>query len=416
MNAVTILLKQWFWWVVPGATKPAEAEPIRIDPILVVVVAALLCWGLVMVASASLELGERYGQPYRFVIRQSFAIFVGLVMVWAILRIRIERYVEFKGPILVGSLALLAIVLLPGIGHNVNGANRWIPMGPVHIQVSEFARVGLIVWMAAYITTHMQKLQKRMRGMVGPALVIVLASLMLLAQPDFGTTAVLAATLFAMAWLSRAQWQVMVGAAVVGLVLGVLVVLSAQYRVERLLSFSNPFNDPYGQGYQLANSLIAIGTGGIFGRGLGDSVQKLSYLPEAHTDFIFAVLAEELGLIGVIVLISLYALLVWRGFVIARMAWMANQVTGAAIAWGVSVWLGLQALINMGVNMGILPTKGLTLPLMSYGGSAMVATLIGLGLLMRVHHEAAMAMEQTRPHALKRQTGRHASGRQGGRS
>ncbi len=411
MSAITSLFKQWFWWVVPGASKPAEAEAIRIDPILVVVVAALLCWGLVMVASASLELGERYGQPYRFVIRQSFAIFAGLVMVWAILRIRIERYVEFKGPILIGSLALLAIVLLPGIGHNVNGANRWIPMGPVHIQVSEFARVGLIVWMAAYITTHMQKLQKRMRGMVGPALVIVLASLMLLAQPDFGTTAVLAATLFAMAWLSRAQWQVMVGAAVVGLLLGILVVLSAQYRVERLMSFSNPFSDPYGQGYQLANSLIAIGTGGIFGRGLGDSVQKLSYLPEAHTDFIFAVLAEELGLIGVIVLITLYGLLVWRGFVIARMAWMANQVTGAAIAWGVSVWLGLQALINMGVNMGILPTKGLTLPLMSYGGSAMVATLIGLGLLMRVHHEAAMAMEQTRPHALKR----HA-GRQGGRS
>jgi len=402
MNAFVVMMRQF----VPGTRERAACEPVRLDPILAVVVAALLCWGLVMVASASLELGERMGHPYHFVFRQIIAIGIGLTAVLVVLRIPIERYVTYKGPVLIASLLLLFVVLLPGVSHSVNGANRWIPLGPVHIQVSEFARLGLIVWMGAYIATHMEKLQRRIRGMLGPALVITLASVMLLKQPDFGTTAVLAATLFAMAWLSRAQWQVMVGVTVVALILGVILVLSAQYRVDRLLSFSNPFSDPYGQGYQLANSLIAIGTGGVFGRGLGDSVQKLSYLPEAHTDFIFAVLAEELGLAGVMALISLYGLMVWRGFVIARMAWVSRQVAGAAMAWGVSVWLALQALINMGVNMGILPTKGLTLPLMSYGGSAVIATLIGLGLLMRVHHEASLAIELSRQKIMQRQGGR----------
>lgn len=374
---------------------PRQGEDaIRIDPVLLVAILALLAWGLVMVTSASAELGERFGSPFFFVIRQSIAIGIGVVLVITVfLRQPIARWVELKSVILIASLLLLVAVLLPGIGHSVNGANRWIPMGPVNIQASEFARLGFILWMAGYIATHTIKLQNRITGMLGPALVIGLASFLLLLQPDFGTTAVLAATLFAMAWLARAQWQMMVGSTAIMAFLGVIVVLSQQYRVERLLSFSNPFADPFGHGYQLANALIAIGTGGIFGRGLGESVQKLSYLPEAHTDFIFAVLAEELGLVGVIVLIALYGVVVWRGFAIANLAWRANQVAGAALAWGISFWFGMQALINIGVNMGVLPTKGLTLPLMSYGGSAIIVAIISLGLLMRVHHEAVLIME-----------------------
>ncbi|OYV28074.1 MAG: putative lipid II flippase FtsW [Halothiobacillus sp. 20-54-6] len=377
---------------------------IRLDPILLIAILILLGWGLVMVTSASMELGERFGNPLYFVIRQAVAIIIGaFVVMWVILRQPIARWVEYKSVILIGSLLMLFVVLVPGIGHAVNGANRWISLGPVNIQVSEFARLGVIIWMAGYIATHTIKLQNRITGMFGPISVIGLTSVLLLIQPDFGTTAVLAATLFAMAWLARAQWQMMVGSTAVLTILGVFIVLSEQYRIERLLSFSNPFADPFGHGYQLANALIAIGTGGVFGRGLGESIQKLSYLPEAHTDFIFAVLAEELGLVGVIVLMLLYGIIVWRGFVIANMAWKENQIAGAALAWGISVWLGMQALINMGVNMGVLPTKGLTLPLMSYGGSAIIVALISLGFLMRVHHEAAMVAQLRESQAAKRQ-------------
>ncbi|MGC8697699.1 MAG: putative lipid II flippase FtsW [Halothiobacillus sp.] len=392
-------------WLAKSATQTnAVRAGIRIDPIFLTAVLILLGWGLVMVTSSSLELGERFGNPFFFVIRQAIAIIIGgFIVMWVILRQPIARWVEYKSVILIVSLLMLFVVLVPGIGHAVNGANRWISLGPVNIQVSEFARLGVIIWMAGYIATHTIKLQSRITGMFGPIIVIGLTSLLLLIQPDFGTTAVLAATLFAMAWLARAQWQMMVGSTVVLTVLGVFVVLSEQYRIERLLSFSNPFADPFGHGYQLANALIAIGTGGVFGRGLGESIQKLSYLPEAHTDFIFAVLSEELGLVGVVVLMLLYGIIVWRGFVIANMAWRENQIAGAALAWGISVWLGMQALINMGVNMGVLPTKGLTLPLMSYGGSAIIVALISLGFLMRVYHEAALVAQLREHQAAKRQ-------------
>ncbi len=392
------------WLAKPPEDAGAVRGGIRLDPILLIAILILLGWGLVMVTSASMELGERFGNPLYFVIRQAVAIIIGaFVVMWVILRQPIARWVEYKSVILIGSLLMLFVVLVPGIGHAVNGANRWISLGPVNIQVSEFARLGVIIWMAGYIATHTIKLQNRITGMFGPISVIGLTSVLLLIQPDFGTTAVLAATLFAMAWLARAQWQMMVGSTAVLTILGVFIVLSEQYRIERLLSFSNPFADPFGHGYQLANALIAIGTGGVFGRGLGESIQKLSYLPEAHTDFIFAVLAEELGLVGVIVLMLLYGIIVWRGFVIANMAWKENQIAGAALAWGISVWLGMQALINMGVNMGVLPTKGLTLPLMSYGGSAIIVALISLGFLMRVHHEAAMVAQLRESQAAKRQ-------------
>ena len=404
MNRTLIKLLPWL----AKSTQSADVARvgIRVDPMFLTAVLLLLGWGLVMVTSASMELGERFGHPFFFVVRQSIAIVIGVFLVMTvILRQPIARWVEYKSVILIASLLMLFVVLVPGIGHAVNGANRWISLGPVNIQVSEFARQGVIIWMAGYIATHTVKLQNRITGMLGPIMVIGLASLLLLIQPDFGTTAVLAATLFAMAWLARAQWQMMVGSTVVLTVLGVFVVLSEQYRIERLLSFSNPFADPFGHGYQLANALIAIGTGGVFGRGLGESIQKLSYLPEAHTDFIFAVLSEELGLIGVVALMLLYGIIVWRGFVAAQMAWRENQIAGAALAWGISVWLGMQALINMGVNMGVLPTKGLTLPLMSYGGSAIIVAIISLGLIMRVYHEAALVAQLREQQIAKRQAG-----------
>lgn len=376
--------------VVDGAKDATSG--ISLDRSFLIALVALLSIGLVMVASATLGMGDSSAAGRGLLIRQSGAVVVGLIAMAVLLMVPLRHFVALRNVILIASILSLAVLFIPGVAHTVNGATRWIDLGFVRVQVSEFARLGMIVWMAAYLGVHLEKVQTRIRGMAAPVGVIMLASTLLLLQPDYGNTLVLGATLFAMAWLMRAQLQTMLMLMVAGGALAVVGVFSAQYRVDRLLSFSNPFADPFGDGYQLVNALIAIGTGGLFGRGLGESVQKLAYLPEAHTDFIFAVYAEEFGLFGVIALLGLYGVLVWRGFVIARMAWAVNHYTGAALAWGISTWIGMQALINMGVNMGLLPTKGLTLPLISYGGSAMVATLLAMGLILRVHHEASRAL------------------------
>ncbi|MCL7750464.1 putative lipid II flippase FtsW [Guyparkeria hydrothermalis] len=367
---------------------------VSVDRSFLIALLALLSIGLVMVASATLGMGDSGAAGRGLLIRQSGAVGVGLVAMVVLMMMPLRHFVALRNLILLASLLLLAVLFIPGVAHTVNGATRWIDLGFVRLQASEFARLGMIVWMAAYLGVHLDKVQTRIRGMGAPVAVIMLASTLLLLQPDYGNTVVLGATLFAMAWLMRAQLQTMLMLIAAGGALAIVGVFSAQYRVDRLLSFSNPFADPFGDGYQLVNALIAIGTGGLFGRGLGESVQKLAYLPEAHTDFIFAVYAEEFGLFGVIALLGLYGVLVWRGFVIARMAWAVKHYTGAALAWGISTWVGMQTLINMGVNMGLLPTKGLTLPLISYGGSAMVATLLAMGLILRVHHEASRAMAE----------------------
>ncbi len=367
---------------------------ISVDRSFLIALVSLLSIGLVMVASATLGMGESAAAGRGLILRQGAAVVIGLVAMAVLLMVPLRHFVALRNVILLVSLLLLAVLFVPGVAHTVNGATRWIDLGFVRLQASEFARLGMIVWMAAYLGVHLDRVQTRIRGMAAPVIVIMLASTLLLLQPDYGNTLVLGATLFAMAWLMRAQLQTMLMLIAAGGALAVLGVFSAQYRIDRLLSFSNPFADPFGDGYQLVNALIAIGTGGLFGRGLGEGVQKLAYLPEAHTDFIFAVYAEEFGLFGVIALLGLYGVLVWRGFVIARMAWTVKHYTGAALAWGISTWIGMQTLINMGVNMGLLPTKGLTLPLISYGGSAMVATLIGMGLILRVHHEASRAMAE----------------------
>lgn len=367
---------------------------VSVDRSFLIALLALLSIGLVMVASATLGTGDTAAAGRGLLLRQSGAVGIGLVAMVVLMMVPLRHFVALRNVILLASLLLLAVLFVPGVAHTVNGATRWIDLGVVRVQASEFARLGMIVWMAAYLGVHLEKVQTRIRGMGAPVVVIMLASTLLLLQPDYGNTVVLGATLFAMAWLMRAQLQTMLMLIAAGGALAVVGVFSAQYRVDRLLSFSNPFADPFGDGYQLVNALIAIGTGGLFGRGLGESVQKLAYLPEAHTDFIFAVYAEEFGLFGVIALLGLYGVLVWRGFVIARMAWTVKHYTGAALAWGISTWVGMQTLINLGVNMGLLPTKGLTLPLISYGGSAMVATLLAMGLVLRVHHEASRAMAE----------------------
>jgi len=374
-----------------GLRERGREESIRVDRWLLLAAFTLLGWGLVMLTSASIVQGERLGNEYHYLMRQGFAVLLGLFVGGAIVtRIPLEFYVRVRAWMLLLALVMLMAVLIPGVGRTVNGATRWIPLGIVNLQVAEVARLLIIMWMAGYLATRLELVQTRMRGMLAPLLVLGVAMLLVLVQPDFGTAAIMGMTIFLMAWLAGAHLWTMLILTAVGLFVGYEVMAMESYRNTRLTSFVDPWADQFGDGYQLSNSLIAIGSGGFFGRGLGESIQKLFYLPEAHTDFIFAVLAEEFGLMGVLAVIGLYGMLIWRGFAIAQMAWDKGQVFGASLAWGITSWIGIQAYVNMGVNMGLLPTKGLTLPLMSYGGSSMIVSLIAIGLLLRVYHEASL--------------------------
>ena len=276
---------------------------------------------------------------------------------------------------------------MPGIGRHVNGSVRWIGFGPIGIQVSELAKLVAIIYMADYLTRRNIEVQTQISGFLKPMILLGLMSLLLLKEPDFGASTVIMATALGMMFLAGARfWQFLMLLGSVAAALAALA-FSSPYRLERLTAFLNPWSNEYASGYQLTQSLIAFGRGGWFGVGLGDSVQKLYYLPEAHTDFLFAVFAEELGLIGVLVVICLFGIMIWRGFVIAKRAHLQKNLFGAFLGYGLSLWMAMQAMINMGVNSGVLPTKGLTLPLMSYGGSSMVVMLIVIGLLFRIDYE-----------------------------
>jgi cell division protein FtsW len=269
----------------------------------------------------------------------------------------------------------------------VNGSVRWINTGLFNLQVSEPAKLMILVYLASYLARHGDEVRTQLSGFIKPLVILALAAVLLLLEPDFGATVVLMATAMGMIFVAGVRlWQFSGMLGLAGLSLGGLAV-SSPYRMERLTTFLNPWADPFDSGFQLTQSLIAIGRGEWFGVGLGASIQKLFYLPEAHTDFVFAVLAEELGLFGVFTVIALYVLVVWRAFVIAARAEKGGNAFAALLAWGIGIWFGLQAFINMGVNMGLLPTKGLTLPLMSYGGSSMVVMCAAVALLLRVDFE-----------------------------
>ncbi|UCC55340.1 MAG: putative lipid II flippase FtsW, partial [Gammaproteobacteria bacterium] len=269
----------------------------------------------------------------------------------------------------------------------------WINTGIFNLQVSEPAKLMILVYLASYLARHGNEVRTRFSGFIKPLVILALAALLLLMEPDFGSAVVLMATAMGMIFIAGVRlWQFSGMLGLAGLSLGGLAV-SSPYRMERLTTFLNPWADPFDSGFQLTQSLIAIGRGEWFGVGLGASIQKLFYLPEAHTDFVFAVLAEELGLFGVFMVIALYAVVVWRAFVIAATAEKAGNAFAALLAWGIGIWFGLQAFINMGVNMGLLPTKGLTLPLMSYGGSSMVVMCAAVALLLRIDFETRCTVE-----------------------
>jgi cell division protein FtsW len=371
----------------PQARASAEAGP-WCDTWLVGAVVILLALGLVMVASASVSLADRqFGQPFYYSLRQFLYVGLGLGAAAMVMRTRLMYWEKGGVVLLIAGTALLMAVLIPGVGRQVNGSTRWLPFGIFNLQASELVKLFVIVYLSGYLVRRGEEVRNSITGFLKPLAILSVLSVLLLLEPDFGSTAVMFATALGMLFLGGVRlWEFFaLLAAVVAAMAGLA--LSSPYRLERLTTFLNPWADPFDSGFQLTQALIAIGRGEWAGVGLGGSIQKLFYLPEAHTDFLFAVLAEELGLIGVVTVIVLFTLVVWRAFVIAYRAEQSGNRFAAYLAYGIGMWIGLQAFINMGVNMGALPTKGLTLPLMSYGGSSIIVMCIAVALLLRVDYE-----------------------------
>jgi cell division protein FtsW len=367
---------------------PLPRSRVGLDGLMCAGVALLLAWGLVMVASASVAQGEKIaGAQLYYFWRQLLFVGVGAACAFAVFLVPMQVWERRGALIAISMLALLVLVLIPGVGVKVNSARRWINLGFVRMQPSELARIALIVYLAGYIVRRQVRLQNEWKGLLLPFLPLLVAGALLVLEPDFGATVILLTVSFVMLFLGGARiWHLLVLMIVGSGGLSVLAIAES-YRVRRLISFTDPFADINSSGWQLANSLIAVGRGEWLGVGLGNSVQKLLYLPEMHTDFIFAILAEEFGLLGVFVLVGLFGLVVWRGFVIGACAEAQGERFKAYVCYGLSTWLGLQALINMAVNMGALPTKGLTLPFMSYGGASLICVLLMIALVLRVDYE-----------------------------
>ncbi len=369
-----------------------QESTLNIDNILVLTVLTLLSIGLVMMTSASISIAdEGMNAPFHYLQKQSLFIVVGLVCGALLFAVSLEHWERFSPLLLLVGFILLILVLIPGVGIEVNGSRRWLPLGIANFQASELLKLLVIIFMAGYLVRRLDEVRTRIAGFAKPFFILALLSALLIAEPDFGATVVIMATAMGMLFLAGVPLSRFVALlAVVAGLLAVLVVVEP-YRVARVVSFMDPWADPFGKGFQLTQALIAFGRGEWFGVGLGESVQKLFYLPEAHTDFVFSVLSEELGFAGGAFVIFLFGLLVWRAFRIGNLALLNGQLFGGYLAFGVGLWLGMQAFINIGVNMGVLPTKGLTLPLMSYGGSSIVVTCVAIALLLRVYHEAKLA-------------------------
>lgn len=372
----------------PSPTQTTQQTVIpAIDQMLVWSVLMLLSLGVVMVYSASVAVAELKDDSGHYLIRHGFNLVVGLCLGWFMFQVPLYLWQKYATGLLLLSIVLLGLVLIPGIGLAINGSQRWINLPVASLQPSEFVKMFMIIYAADYATRRAAWLDSFHKGFLPILVAISIIGLLLLREPDFGAFVVIAAITMAVLFLGGMSLKIISGLFGLALIGFFLLIWFAPYRLDRVKGFLDPWADPYGSGYQLSQALIAFGRGEWFGVGLGESVEKLHYLPEAHTDFVFAVLAEELGFVGVVVVIALYMWLVARAFVIGRQAAKLESYFSALVAQGLGVWIGLQALINMGVNMGVLPTKGLTLPLMSFGGSSLAASCMALAVLFRIDWE-----------------------------
>ena len=362
---------------------------VHVDWVTVGLVFAILLLGLVMVTSASISIASKEtGDVFFYLERQLILSMIGCGAAAFVFCLPTRLLERISMPLLIAAGVLLLMVFIPGLGHSVNGSRRWVRLGFLNFQISELTRVFVLIYIASYAVRRSEELRTTLKGLAKPVGLLALVGVLLLAEPDFGAATVLFATGFGLLFVAGAQLRWTIGMLLVAGSGFAALALATPYRMARIMAFLDPWAHYENSGFQLAQSLIAIGRGEWFGVGLGGSVQKLFYLPEAHTDFLFAVLAEELGLAGVVLTLALFIALVWRSFHIARLAQNAGLQFASYLAIGFGLWLGLQAFINIGVNMGALPTKGLTLPLMSYGRSSLIVTLAWVGLLLRVYHEA----------------------------
>jgi cell division protein FtsW len=370
--------------------------------VLTIVFISLLTIGVIMVASSSISVADRnFSNPFYYLERQLLFVAIGLFAAVSVFKIRLMQWEKSGMSLLIFALFMLVIVLIPGIGKSVNGSTRWLPLGLINLQVSELVKLFLVIYVAGYLVRHGDAVRRSLLGFLKPMMMVGLAGLLLLMEPDFGATVVIMGTVIGMTFLAGARFIQFISFVFIFACAALMLVVTSPYRMERLVSFANPWADPFDSGFQLTQSLIAIGTGGWFGTGLGGSVQKLFYLPESHTDFLFAVLSEELGFVGVSFVVILYTTLFLRALKIAAQAENAGNYFAAYMAYGIGIWLSMQAVINMGVNVGLLPTKGLTLPLMSYGGSSLIVCCMAVGLLMRIHYETNGVTRQARKQTVK---------------
>ncbi|MEC7816520.1 MAG: putative lipid II flippase FtsW [Pseudomonadota bacterium] len=379
----------------------------NVQPLAVMILSsvALLVIGVVMISSASMDMAEAtLGNSYHYVVRQVLFALLGAFTALVAVNVPLSWW-ERSGWLMLGIGLLVLVLVLTPLGRTVNGSTRWIPMGLFNVQVSEVAKLCLIAYLAGYVVRRRQELLNTWPGFLKPLVVLGVASVLLVIQPDFGATVVLVTAAAGMIFLSGVRLSRFMPLIGILAVLGTVLVVTQPYRLKRVVSYLDPWKDQFDTGYQLTQSLIAFGRGDWAGVGLGNSIQKLFYLPEAHTDFIFAIIAEEFGLIGSLLVLGLFVALVVSGFVIARRAEKAGMSFAACFSYGLTLLIGLQASINMAVSTGLLPTKGLTLPLVSYGGSSLLVTCVSIGVLIRVEMERLDQQQAETPEHVRPRRG-----------
>lgn len=361
-------------------------------------VASLAIIGLTMVASSSVAISQlRFGNPDHYFYRQLFSMGLGAVAAYIFFQIPLSFWEKHRGKIFLFAIFLLIAVLI--FGREINGSKRWLPLVVMNFQPSEFMKLAIVVFMAGYLDRHASAVKESFEAVIRLALPFGLMAVLLLMEPDYGSTLVIAVIITGMLLIAGAPWRYFVLTVLPMVTILVALVVTSKYRMARISSFLDPWQDPFGSGYQLTQALIASGSGSWFGSGLGSSVQKLLYLPDAHTDFLFSIFAEEFGFIGVILLILLYLAILYRLFRIGHKAFAANHFFGGMISYGIGIWIILQAGINMGVNLGAFPTKGLTLPFMSYGGSSVLLLSLALAIVFRVDYETRFHPKEAKDEA-----------------
>ncbi|MGY4001755.1 cell division protein FtsW [Aeromonas sanarellii] len=389
MNALRAVAGFLQRWLLPA--RPAGLY----DRQLVVLALALMSVGLVIVASASIPEGIALGDdPFMFVKRHGMFLVMALGISWFVLQVPMARWQQYNGPMLLLAIVLLVMVLL--VGRSVNGSVRWLPLGPFNLQPAEFGKLALFVYLAGYLVRRQSEVRERFIGFMKPMAVLFVVAILLLAQPDLGSVVVMFVTSLGMLFLAGARLVQFIGLILVGVSAVVTLIIAEPYRMRRVTSFLDPWADPFGSGYQLTQSLMAFGRGSWFGEGLGNSIQKMEYLPEAHTDFVFAILGEELGYVGVLGALFLIFALAVKALKLGHQALVAERLYEGYLAIGVGIWFSFQTFVNVGAASGMMPTKGLTLPLVSYGGSSLIIMMVAVSMLIRIDFELRQVSAQAR--------------------